>query len=331
MPAQDPAHTPVLLEQAVSALNIQPNGIYVDATFGRGGYARQILSADDSIHLWAIDRDPSTADAVKRLQTDFPDRFHFILGRFGDIETLLCDRGCHAVDGIVMDLGVSSPQLDTPERGFSFRMEGPLDMRMGKSDTTAADIINTWAADDLADLFYQYGEERHSRRIARAIANRRQESEFSTTTDLADVIRNAMPGHHHRIDPATRVFQALRIAVNNELDELDQALEAAVDLLNHGGRLVVVSFHSLEDRPVKHFMKSHSELNRAASRHLPPMPDDQVESPRFKIIRPFPVTPSKAEQEENPRARSAKMRVAERIRPDKANKNALDTNIGGMT
>lgn len=311
MPA---AHTPVMSNEMIDGLNIQPDGIYVDATFGRGGYAREILSTDDSCHLWAIDRDPSTADAVAELKTDFPDRFHFILGRFGDVEQLLSKHGCRSVDGIVFDLGVSSPQLDVAQRGFSFRKEGPLDMRMGQTDQTAADIVNTWDQDDLADVFYKYGEERHSRRIARAIVKRRQESKFSTTTDLANVIRDDMPGHYHRIDPATRCFQALRIAVNNELDELDQALHATLDLLNHGGRLVVVSFHSLEDRPVKQFIKKHSQKKTAASRHLPPMPDDQTTPPKFNIIPPFPITPSDKEREKNPRARSAKMRVAERIR-----------------
>ena len=256
-------HVPVMLAEMLDCLAPRANGRYLDATFGGGGYAAAILQAAPCT-LWAIDRDPAAIARGAALAARFPGRLHLIDGRFGDMLSLLAARGVAALDGVVLDLGVSSFQLDDPARGFSFRTDGPLDMRMGSDGPTAADLVNTLAQDALADLLFAFGEERASRRIARAIVAARQQAPIATTAQLAAIIRAVLPADRCGIDPATRSFQALRIEVNEELGEIEAALAQAVTLLSPGGRLVVVSFHSLEDRIVKRFMIAASRPRAGA-------------------------------------------------------------------
>ncbi|TVQ37086.1 MAG: 16S rRNA (cytosine(1402)-N(4))-methyltransferase RsmH [Geminicoccaceae bacterium] len=280
----------------------------VDATFGGGGYSRALLDAGAG-GVIGIDRDP---DAVARghvLAAREP-RFRMVEGRFGDLDRLV--EG--PVDGVVFDLGVSSFQLDQAERGFSFRFDGPLDMRMGADGPSAADLVADLDEAELADLFFRFGEEPKARRAARAIVQRRQQRPFTRTLDLADVVRQAVAGGRRgdaKIDPATRVFQALRIAVNEELEELERGLAAAVRILRPGGRLVVVAFHSLEDRIVKRFMAEAAGRVAGPSRHLPPAA--AASAPTLALLARKPVTPDAAECAANPRARSARLRAAERL------------------
>jgi 16S rRNA (cytosine1402-N4)-methyltransferase len=304
-------HTPVLLAEMLHALAPRAGGAYLDATFGGGGYADAILSSAACM-LWAIDRDPDAIARGARLAARFPGRLHVIEGRFGEMVSLLQAAGVHALDGVVLDLGVSSFQLDEPARGFSFRAEGPLDMRMGKHGTTAAELVNTLPERELADLLFELGEERASRRIARAIVTARGETPIATTGQLAGIIRGVLPPDRSGIDPATRSFQALRIRVNDELGEIERALAAAVQLLAPGGRLVVVAFHSLEDRIVKRFMTDAAGRTPAPSRHDPR--GLLVRSrPQFRLLTPRAVRPAAAEVHVNPRARSARLRALERL------------------
>ncbi len=298
-------HNPVMLREVIEALSPQDGETYIDGTFGAGGYSTAILEAADCT-LYAIDRDPSAKAAAGKMSKKYGERFIFIQGRFGNVRALIPAK---KVNGFVLDIGVSSMQIDQPERGFSFRFDGALDMRMDTANDTptAADIVNTYEEQDLANMIYEYGEERLSRRIARKIVERRKEQKFTHTLDLADVIRSCVPRSKDKIDPATRTFQALRIAVNDELGELAQALEAAEHILEEGGRLVVVSFHSLEDRCVKVFLKKKSG-GATGSRH---MPATQEESPDvFKLISRKAIKASPEETAQNPRARSAKLRTA---------------------
>ncbi|MDX1568940.1 MAG: 16S rRNA (cytosine(1402)-N(4))-methyltransferase RsmH [Xanthomonadales bacterium] len=301
-------HRPVLLAEAVSALAVSADGSYLDATFGRGGHSRNILdalSADG--RLYAIDRDP---DAVAHAEAQLADdpRFSIWHGAFANLDRGLREMGCEQrLDGILFDLGVSSPQLDEGARGFSFRADGPLDMRM---DPTCGESAAEWLAHvgegELAKVLRDYGEERYARRIARAIVARRSEKPFTRTADLAQCISAASPSREKDKHPATRAFQAIRIRVNDELGEIEAALEAAVRRLAPGGRLVVISFHSLEDRIVKNFIRHESR--HTGGRRLP-MPEE-----RPLRLRPVgkPTWPDASECDENPRARSAVMRVAER-------------------
>jgi 16S rRNA (cytosine1402-N4)-methyltransferase len=300
-------HIPVLLAEALAALQPRDAGLYVDGTFGAGGYSRALLAAA-RCRVIAIDRDPAAMAEGGALMRGHPGRFTVIEGRFGDMEALLAPLGISAVDGIALDLGVSSPQLDQPERGFSFRADGPLDMRMGREGATAADLVNTLSESALANLIYIYGEERFARRVARAIVAARREAPLTRTAELARIVRAAVPASGG-IDPATRTFQALRMEVNDELGELERALLAAERLLAPGGRLAIVSFHSLEDRKVKDFLRERSEAAPKASRHRPALP---AAAPSFKLLTRKPVTPGGAELERNPRARSARLRAAER-------------------
>jgi len=305
-----PAHTPVLLDEVIAALATRDEALYLDGTFGGGGYARALLSAA-RCRVIGIDRDPSALAAGKALASEHPDRLMLIEGRFGEMAALLAPLGIGpggVSGGIVLDLGVSSPQLDDPARGFSFRAEGPLDMRMGSGGATAADLVNTLPEAALAKLIYIYGEERFSRRVARAIAQARKKAPLTRTTELAELVRAAVPSSGG-IDPATRTFQALRIEVNDELGELERALHAAERLLAAGGRLAIVSFHSLEDRRVKDFLRERSAAAPRGSRHRPAAP---AGSPSFRLLTRKPVTPSAAEIARNPRARSARLRAAER-------------------
>jgi 16S rRNA (cytosine1402-N4)-methyltransferase len=304
-------HIPVMLAEVLDALAPRDGAIYLDGTFGGGGYAAGILEAAACI-LWAIDRDPEAIERGAAVAARFPGRVHLIQGPFGDMVTLLAGCGVGALDGVVLDLGVSSFQLDDPARGFSFRFDGPLDMRMGKHGTTAADLVNTLPEGELADILYQLGEERASRRVAKAIVAARHEAPIQTTARLAEVIRSVLPpdrsGHH----PATRSFQALRIKVNDELQQIEDALAAAVSLLAPGGRLVVVSFHSLEDRIVKQFMTRVAGRQAAPSRHDPAGLLTRA-APNFRLLTSKALRPGDSETSANPRSRSARLRALERL------------------
>ncbi|MGO8917434.1 MAG: 16S rRNA (cytosine(1402)-N(4))-methyltransferase RsmH [Stellaceae bacterium] len=300
-------HTPVLLGETIAALAPRDEATYVDGTFGAGGYRRALLAAA-RCRVIAIDRDPAAVARGGALAREHPGHFTVIEGRFGDMEALLAALGISAVAGIALDLGVSSPQLEDAGRGFSFRADGPLDMRMGRDGATAADLVNTLSESALATLIYIYGEERFARRVARAIVAARREAPLTRTAELARIVRAVVPASG-TIDPATRTFQALRLEVNDELGELERALLAAERLLAPGGRLAIVSFHSLEDRKVKEFLRERSAAAPKGSRHRPALPE---RAPSFRLLTRKPVTPGAAEIERNPRARSARLRAAER-------------------
>lgn len=297
-------HLPVLLTEVLQYLEPAPGKVYLDCTFGGGGYSKALLEVGNT-NVIAIDRDPQVQAAADTFAGDYKNRFHFHRASFGEIGDFFSTGP--KFDGIVFDLGVSSPQLDIPERGFSFRFEGPLDMRMSQEGLTAAEVINTYSAERLAAIFYDYGEEKKARSVARSIVERRTTAPFKTTLDLADLVRRVVPKSKDGIDPATRVFQALRIYVNGELDQLTQALEKTLGLLNPGGRLVVVSFHSLEDRIVKRFMATYSKETHE-NRHSPEKASNFLP---LKLLTKKPVTACLKEITTNPRARSAKLRAVE--------------------
>jgi 16S rRNA (cytosine1402-N4)-methyltransferase len=307
------AHVPVMLPDVLQALAPADGQTYADGTLGAGGYTRAILDAANC-NVVAIDRDRTAIDAASAWRGKYGKRLILVHGRFGDARALVAQVGFEQLDGFVLDIGVSSMQLDQAERGFSFRFDGPLDMRMdGTQGETAADIVNEREEKDLADLIYLYGQERHSRRVARAIVRARAENKIVRTLQLADIVRGAVPGGKKSpIDPATRTFQALRIAVNDELGELKRALIAAEQLLRAGGRLVVVTFHSLEDGIVKHFMQERAGRKSAGSRHLPGAAQATHPDPTFTLPSSKAIAASDTESAANPRARSAKMRVAVR-------------------
>ncbi|GAB4181329.1 MAG: 16S rRNA (cytosine(1402)-N(4))-methyltransferase RsmH [Thalassobaculales bacterium] len=298
------AHIPVLLTEVVAALAPAPGRRILDATFGGGGYSAAFLAAGATVT--AVDRDPAAIARGQALAAANPGRLTLIEGRFGDLDRLVAGR----VQAVAFDLGVSSPQIDDPARGFSFRLDGPLDMRMGDGGPSAADLVAELDEQTLAEAILRYGEERHARRVARAIVAARAEAPILTTGRLAAIVRSAVPRAGDGIDPATRTFQALRILVNQELEELDHGLSAAERLLDPGGRLAVVSFHSLEDRAVKQFLRRRSGADAAPSRHAPPVPSGPA--PSFRLIGRRPVEPGPAEIAANPRSRSARLRVAER-------------------
>ncbi|MCA3312394.1 MAG: 16S rRNA (cytosine(1402)-N(4))-methyltransferase RsmH [Roseomonas sp.] len=304
-------HVPVMLAEVLANLAPQDGATYLDATFGGGGYARAILEAAPGCTVFAIDRDPDAIARGAALAQAFAGRLHLVEGRFGDMLALLRDRGISALDGVVMDLGVSSFQLDQAERGFSFRADGPLDMRMEKSGPSAAELVNTLPERELADIIFRFGEERFARRIARSIVTRRAEAPFTTTADLAALVRRAVPRDPSGIDGATRSFQALRIAVNDELGEVERGIAAAMELLAPGGRLVVVAFHSLEDRIVKQAMAAASGRG-GASRHDPAALSGRAK-PAFHLLTPRALRPQDVEASANPRARSARLRGIERL------------------
>jgi len=297
------SHYPVMLNEVLAALSPVDGGVYVDGTFGAGGYSRAILDAADCTVV-AIDRDP---DAQKRAEAMNEPRLIFLRGCFGDVERLLQEAGIEKVDGFVLDIGVSSFQLDQPERGFSFRFDAPLDMRMDpENGQSAADVIATTEETDLANLIYKYGEERKSRRIAHKIIELRREAPIETTGQLADIVRACVPKSRDGIDPATRTFQALRIAVNDELGELERALGSAENILKPGGNMVVVSFHSLEDSIVKRFFRAKSG-GEGVSRYAPVT---EAPTPVFELQSRKAVKPSAEETAENARSRSARLRAA---------------------
>ncbi len=298
-------HIPVLLDDVVDVLIPRDGAVYVDATFGAGGYSRALLEAADCT-VWGIDRDPDAAHAGNELAAGYGNRLTVLNGRFGDMREILAEVGVTEVDGIALDLGVSSMQIDDPARGFSFRFDGPLDMRMDKDGMSAADAVNRLAEKELADIIYRYGEERASRKIARAIVELREQSPITRTGQLAELVRRVVRRSKDGIDPATRTFQALRIYVNEELAELDRGLVAAAALLREGGRLAAVSFHSLEDRRLKTFFQERSGAGPQPSRHLPVQGD--VAANIFEVPERRGRVPSDAETVRNPRARSARLR-----------------------
>lgn len=302
------SHLPVMAAEVVAALEPRDGGRYVDGTFGGGGYAEALLKAA-ACRVWGIDRDPAAIAAGAALAARSGQRLDLVCGRFGEMDRLLAQRGVDAVDGVALDLGLSSIQLDDPARGFSFQADGPLDMRLGEEGESAADVVNHADEATLARILATYGEERFARRIARAIVGRRASAPIRRTAELAEIVRRAVPRAHDGIDPATRTFQALRIYVNDELGELARGLAAAETLLVPGGRLAVVAFHSLEDRLVKEFLVRRSR-GPAVSRHRP-LPTD-APAPTFRMLDRRPRRPSSAETATNPRARSARLRVAER-------------------
>ncbi len=308
-------HVPVMRTEMLTALAPRDGGVYLDATFGGGGYTGAILDAA-RCSVIALDRDPDAIARGAALLARHGPRLRLLHGRVGDLLAVLTEAGVTALDGAVFDLGVSSFQLDDPARGFSFRGDGPLDMRMDRAGPTAADLVNRLDERALADLLYEFGEERASRRIARAIVAARAEAPIVTTARLAGIVRSVLPSDPSGIDPATRSFQALRIRVNDELGELDRDLTQAAGLLAPGGRLVVVAVHSLEARPVKRFMAAAAGRSPGPSRHDPRGLGDgrlQQAVPRFHLLTPRALRPTAMESGTNPRARSARLRALERV------------------
>ncbi|MGI2111292.1 16S rRNA (cytosine(1402)-N(4))-methyltransferase RsmH [Shewanella frigidimarina] len=310
--SQEFAHLSVLLNETVDGLNIQSDGIYVDGTFGRGGHSRHVLShLGENGRLIAIDRDPQAIEAAKQFADD--PRFQIVHGGFGQLAEYVEELGLTGkINGVLLDLGVSSPQLDDAERGFSFLRDGPLDMRMDNSQgQTAAQWIARAEIEDMAWVFKTYGEEKNSRHIARCIAADREKTPFLRTKDLADLIARITKNKERNKHPATRVFQAIRIYINSELEQIDQALEGALAVLAPQGRLSVISFHSLEDRMVKRFIRRHSQ-GESVPHGLPIMEAELNKSRKLKAVSKA-LKPSEAELELNPRARSSVLRVAERL------------------
>jgi 16S rRNA (cytosine1402-N4)-methyltransferase len=302
-----PRHVPVLGREAVELLAPRPGGIYVDATFGAGGYSRMILQTQQT-EVIGIDRDRTAIAGGFDLVDQADGRLTLVEDRFSRLDEVCAAQGISAVDGVVMDVGVSSMQLDEAGRGFSFRLDGPLDMRMAQDGPTAADVVARASETLLADIIYIFGEERHSRAVARAIVAARKQAPITSTRALADLVGRVVRSKPGDIHPATRTFQGLRIFVNEELDELQLALSAAERVLKPGGRLAVVSFHSLEDRIVKNFLAERGKAG-GGSRHLPEVA--QVPS-SFELVTRRPLVPNEAEIAGNPRARSAKLRGAVR-------------------
>ncbi len=300
-----PKHIPVMLQEVLDNLLPIDGAVYVDATFGNGGYTQAILNAADC-KVIALDRDPNVLKRADELKKIYGDRFDFRSGQFGDFAQLITED----IDGAVFDIGVSSMQLDQGERGFSFSKEAPLDMRMSCQGQTAADLVNSLSEKELADILYNFGEERKSRQIAAKIVAARKTTPIMTTTQLADIVCSVVHPTHQAIHPATRTFQALRIAVNNELGELQNGLEGALSRLKSGGRLVVVDFHSLEDRIVKNFFNDKLGKSHGVSRYAP-LVDSNITPTLASASKA--IAPSAEETESNPRARSAKLRVAVKL------------------
>ena len=307
-------HRPVLLDECIENLKIRPDGVYLDGTLGRAGHSREIAKRLTTGRLICVDRDDAALEAAKERLADWMDRVTLVHSNFDQVGDIVADLGLPGVDGMLFDLGVSSPQLDDGARGFSYMADAPLDMRMDRSEgLTAADVVNTWPQEELKRILFQYGEERYAPLIVAAIVRRRQGRPIGTTLELVDVIKSAMPGKalKEKQHPAKRSFQAIRIAVNDELASVERMLKGAVPKLNRGGRLAVITFHSLEDRIVK------SGLAEFAKGCTCP-PDFPVcvcgKTPDVKLINKKPILPTEREVVENPRARSAKLRVAEKLK-----------------
>ena len=304
------SHISVLLREAVDGLNIRPDGIYIDGTAGGGGHSAEILSRLTTGRLYSIDQDPDAiATVTERFKDD--DRSTILQGNFGDMKRLLNDVGVFAVDGVLLDIGVSSHQLDDGSRGFSYHEDAPLDMRMSQSGETAADLVNTLSVGELSKIISLYGEEKYAFSIAKGIVRYREEKPITTTLVLAEIVRENVPQKARRDGhPARKTFQALRIAVNHELDVLESGLQGAFELLNTGGRLSVITFHSLEDRIVKQFMRDKAQ-GCTCPKDFPVCVCGK--KPQVNIITRKPILPSDEELERNPRARSAKLRVCEKL------------------
>ncbi|AZO76380.1 MULTISPECIES: 16S rRNA (cytosine(1402)-N(4))-methyltransferase RsmH [unclassified Bosea (in: a-proteobacteria)] len=303
------SHIPVLMDEALDALALKPGGRYLDGTFGAGGYSRALLEREPEATLLALDRDPTAIAGGADLVLAMGGRLTLAEARFGALAEEAERFQMVPLDGVVLDIGVSSMQLDQAERGFSFRFDGPLDMRMGASGQSAAELVNEADEGVLANIIYHYGEERRSRAVARAIVEARRKAPITTTKQLADLVAGIVRGEPGGAHPATRTFQGLRIAVNDELGELVRALHGAEAVLKPGGRLSVVTFHSLEDRIVKQFFAERSGKAPTGSRHAPAVAQPQA---TFSLVIKGPVAPSVAETRANPRARSAKLRAVER-------------------
>lgn len=304
-------HKPVLLGQVLNFLSAKDNGVYLDCTFGAGGYSKAILDSADC-NVIAIDRDPEAEKIAQGFKAQYGTRFEFIKGNFGQLDELI---GTKMIDGIVMDLGVSSMQLDRAIRGFSFMQDGPLDMRMSGDGVSAADFINSAKEKDIADIIYKYSDERNSRRIARNIVIKRTQKSIQSTLELANIIRYSFPRvkmKTSKIDLATRSFQAIRIYINDELGELESALTEGVKLLKNKGRFIVVSFHSLEDKIIKEFFNDICGKVAGSSRYLPSNDSDKKMA-SFKFLNKKPVAPDEDEITDNIRSRSAKLRAVEKI------------------
>ena len=307
-------HRPVLLDECIEALAIRPDGVYLDGTLGRAGHSREIVKRLTTGRLICVDRDQAALDAAEARLADWMDKVTLVHSNFDRVADILDELGLRGADGMLFDLGVSSPQLDDASRGFSYMADAPLDMRMDRSEgLTAADVVNTWPQEELRRILQQYGEERYAPSIAAAIVRRRQERPIATTGELVEVIKSGMPAKalKEKQHPAKRSFQAIRIAVNDELASVDRMLQGAVPRLNRRGRLAVITFHSLEDRIVK------NALAQFARGCICP-PDFPVcvcgRTPEVKLTPKKPILPSEREIEENPRARSAKLRVAEKLK-----------------
>ena len=306
-------HETVLLKEAAANLNVQPNGTYVDATLGRAGHTKEILSQMDGGVLYAFDQDQQAIDAVTKALDPMPENLHLIHTNFRNLQEALAERGVTGVDGVLYDLGVSSPQFDDSKRGFSYRFDAPLDMRMDQSQTlTAKIVINDWSFNDLVRIFNRYGEEKFAKSIARQIEQARADHTIETTFELVELIKQGIPAKARRTGghPAKRVFQAVRIAVNDELGALEASLEQAVSLLNPGGRISVITFQSLEDRLVKAMFKELTTI-KDVPHDLPVIPDSM--QPDFRLVSRKPILPGAEELEHNHRAHSAKLRVLEKL------------------
>lgn len=302
-------HIPVMLSEVLQNLQIKSGETYVDATFGAGGYSTAILQ-EANCKLIAFDRDKNVIKFVENLQNKFGNRFNFINEKFSEIENSLHQIGITEIDGLVMDIGVSSMQLDNEDRGFSFDSTQKLDMRMDQSQNLSAfEVVNEFSAKELADIIYQFGDEIHAKKIANKIVELRKVKPIYECRELANIVRGFYRGYF-KTDPATKTFQALRIFVNKELEELEMALQSSLVLLKKGGRLVVVSFHSLEDRIVKNFLKKQAGIDKTFSRYEPEIAVQNKSKINFKILTKSALMPSQIEIENNPRSRSAKMRVA---------------------
>jgi len=306
----DFVHKPVMMAEVLDALRPKPGGHYVDGTIGRAGHAAAVLAASSPTGwLYGCDRDGDAVEAAGARLAEFAGRFEIRRGNFDELSGWIPPGSC---DGVLLDLGVSSPQLDVAERGFSFQNDGPLDMRMDqRQPQTAADLVNTASADELAKIFWEYGDERESRRFARAIVHDRVQDPFKTTQQLAELIERLSPRRGRKAHPATRVFQALRIAVNDEIASLERGLDGVLGILKPGGRLVVITFHSLEDRVVKLFGRARARDYTFAGADVPELRAPRA--PELRLVNRKAIQPSEAEMEDNPRSRSAQLRVMEKI------------------
>ncbi len=307
-------HRPVLLDECIEGLNIRPEGIYLDGTLGRAGHSREIAKRLTSGRLICVDRDDAALEAAQERLAPWMDKVTLVHSNFDRVDEILDQLGIPGADGMLFDLGVSSPQLDDGARGFSYMADAPLDMRMDRDEgLTAADVVNTWSQEELKRILFQYGEERYAPQIAAAIVRRREERPIATTLELVEIIKGAMPARalKEKQHPAKRSFQAIRIAVNDELGSVERMIDRAVPRLNKGGRLAVITFHSLEDRIVKTGLAGFA-------RGCTCPPDFPVcvcgKTPDVKLVNKKPILPSQQELEENPRSRSAKLRVAEKLK-----------------